>query len=552
MSVYLSLYSNINIDPISPYLTKSVFSEITLTGYNQYMPGLLNQFKKKKNTKSKEVVLFHIDANEFWNSEIASLSNDDVFLIKLDKLLANFKRYCTDNLDSIVLISNFSFSPYAITTYINQADLSYISVTEAKINLELNNFVRTIPNLYIYDFSSDVKKIGHQNFYDNKLWYLGRIKYSGKAFNCIAESISRQVWAMFNSPKKVLVLDLDNTLWGGVLGELGPNGILLSEDGVGKIYRDFQQNIKKLKSLGVLLSICSKNNFDDVRELFEKNQMMVLNESDFICKKINWINKADNIKSIAKELNLGLDSIVFIDDNPVEQKIVSDILPEVSVPKFPKSIEQLNNWFILDVAYAFFSKTFLTKEDIEKADQYVRNQQRSEVQNTLDLDGFIKSLDITLNIFQNEVSFISRISQLTQKTNQFTLTTKRYQENEIKKMIFNGDLVFALDYTDRFGKEGIVGSAIVLLNEKTAIIDSFLMSCRIIGRNVEFNFLLNIIESLKENGVIRVFGTYLETKKNKMVSTFYDDCGFEKISDNDYSQEIDILIIQLRNKLKIV
>jgi FkbH-like protein len=551
MNIHLSLYSNVNIDPISAYLKKVGFTDIKLTGYNQYMSGLLGQTNNNKKPNSKEVDFFHIDANEYWNIEIASLSNDDLFLIKLDQLLVNLKQYCATNLDSIVIISNFSFPPFSISTYINQSDLSSISLTEAKINVQLNNFVQTIPNLYIYDFSSEVKKIGFQNFFDSKLWYLGRIKYSGKGFSYIAETISRQVMAMFNSPKKVLVLDLDNTLWGGVLGELGPNGILLSEDGVGKIYRDFQQNIKKLKCLGVLLAICSKNNLDDVKELFEKNQMMVLNESDFICKKINWINKADNLKSIAKELNLGLDSIVFIDDNPVEQKIVSDILPEVKVPLFPKAIEELNSWFILDVIYPYFSKTLLTKEDIEKADQYVRNQQRSEVQNTLDLDGFIKSLDIRLNIFQNEDRYVSRISQLTQKTNQFTLTTKRYQENEIKKMILKGDLIYALDYSDRFGKEGIVGSAIVLLSQKTAKIDSFLMSCRIIGRNVEFNFILNIIYSLKAIGVIKVVATYLETKKNKMVSSFYDDCGFEKISETDYSQEIDILIMQLKKKLKI-
>jgi FkbH-like protein len=263
-------------------------------------------------------------------------------------------------------------------------------------------------------------------------------------------------------------LDLDNTLWGGIIGEDGIEGIKLSEDGIGKVYRDFQFLIKGLKDIGIPLGIVSKNNINDAKEVFEKHPMMVLKFEDFIIKKINWNNKVDNIKEIAKELNLGVDSFVFIDDNPVERDIVRQYLPEVVVPDFPeKEITELPEWFINEIIYNYFARTTLTEEDKEKTEQYKSNLERKKLMKKLNIDDFIDSLKIKLNFYVNDKRFIERTAQQTQKTNQFNLTTRRYTVMDIEKFINSEEyIVFNLEYEDKFGNEGIIGTAIVKLEEK--------------------------------------------------------------------------------------
>jgi FkbH-like protein len=326
--------------------------------------------------------------------------------------------------------------------------------------------------------------------------------------------------------KKLLVVDLDNTLWGGVIGEEGIDGIQLGEDGVGKCYRDFQRAIAGLKRQGVLLAINSKNNLQDVQDAFERHPMMVLALDDFICKRINWSNKATNMAEIAAELNLGLDSFVFIDDNAVERQLVKENLPEVNVPDFPERPVQLRRWFVDSVVYSHFPRYRLTAEDQRKTEQYQANVGRQKLQESLDLQGFVEGLGITVRFYTDTLEHVDRATQLTQKTNQFNTTTRRYSPAQMRSFMESSSKgVVLLEYEDKFGKEGIVGLSLLDLDKGE--VDSFLLSCRIIGRGVESRFLDEIERQMRETGHRAVTARFISTAKNQPASTLFEDHGYE-------------------------
>jgi len=349
------------------------------------------------------------------------------------------------------------------------------------------------------------------------------------------------VWnAYHGKTKKVLVVDLDNTLWGGVVGEDGAQGVRLSEEGEGKAYRDFQKAMHALKSLGIIFAINSKNNEADVRELFEKNSMMVFQYDDFVVKKINWNDKASNMIAIADELNLGLDSFVFIDDNPVERAYIRQQLPAVVIPEFPQQPIMLRQWFLNDVVYRYFGKYALTQEDTTKTEQYQRHVQRASAQSTLSVNDFIQTLHVQLMLVKNDLSLAPRIAQLTQKTNQFTMTTRRYTEKDIAQYMQQPTCaVYGLSYEDTFGKEGLMGAAIVHTTDTTtATIDTFLLSCRIIGRHVEHTFLDKILEQLQSAGIQNIKAEFVPTKKNIIAHNFYAQCGLTTQNGTVYEARI--------------
>jgi FkbH-like protein len=357
-------------------------------------------------------------------------------------------------------------------------------------------------------------------------------------FQLIAQEIENMIFTYKGKVKKVLILDLDNTLWGGVIGEDGPN-VKLSNEGEGKIYQDFHKNVKRLKDFGVLLAINSKNNYTDAIEGLE-NPNSKLNKEDFVIIKANWNDKVSNIKEIASELNLGLDSFVFIDDNAVERSLVKEYIPEIEVPDFPEDMNNYNSWFIKDVVYKFFPKFKLTKEDTAKIEQYKANIKRKKLEtSSLDLGAFLESLNININFHIDDERFIERYAQMTQKTNQFNLTTKRYTINDIKNFISSDKfIVYAIDYEDKFLKEGIIGLAIVSLEETQAVLDTFLLSCRVLKRGVEKALFDRVSMDLKEKGFKELIGLYYPTKKNIIVKDLFENYGFNKIDENKFIKEV--------------
>jgi FkbH-like protein len=445
-----------------------------------------------------------------------------------ERFLQALDSFCTLHTNKIAVVNLFSFSSSRWLGFADILHASSLKACEANFNARLISIARNHPNLVLFDLDLLFRRHGEAALLSNAFWYTARIRYTARMFELIAETIRRAIDAHAQRCKKVLVLDLDDTLWGGVVGELGPLGIALSEDGIGRCYRDFQRCIKAVTRTGILLAIVSKNNESDVNEVFDTNKMMILGREDFAAICVNWRPKAENIVEIAEQLNLGTDSFVYIDDNPVEREGIRKFLPEVSVPDFPERTEQLPTWFMQEIEPAYFAKYAISSEDAAKTEQYRANRARQKLTASFDLDSYLAELGIECSISVNDGDRLIRASQMTQKTNQFNLTTRRYEITDLVRFVESHEhAVLTLDYRDRFGDEGAVGLAIVDLAEGR--IDTLLMSCRVIGRKVEDRLLDKAIELCRFRGHPRIIGEYIPTRKNELAAGFYDSHGFMPI-----------------------
>ena len=370
----------------------------------------------------------------------------------------------------------------------------------------------------------------------------------------VSESLSRFISATIKVPKKCLVLDADNTIWGGVVGEDNIDGIKLGEDFPGNIYKSFQRYILSLRKKGVLLAIASKNNESDVLNVFKNHQDCLLKKNHFSAIEINWNDKASNIKKIAKNLNIGLDSIVFFDDNPVERELVKTVLPDVNVIEVAKDPllyeENIQN-------SEYFDHIFITDDDMKRPQMYAEDRKRKRIlKKSSSIDNYIKSLKVVIQIGFINKDFIKRCSQLINKTNQFNLTVKRKSEGELNNFIKNGTIALWARVKDKFGDNGLVGVIIAVQknNMNGWVIENFLLSCRVIGRNIENIFLYELVKELKkENKNKLIIGEYIKGDKNFIVKDFYKSQGFKKKGDNTWIKKIkDFREDKLKKFIKVV
>lgn len=380
-------------------------------------------------------------------------------------------------------------------------------------------------NIKIVDFSEFVSCYKKSDLIDWKYYYTSQLAFSAKLAVDFKKWFLQKKSQLSLKRKKCIVLDLDNTLWGGVLGEDGIEGIKIGGDYPGKAFLYFQKALVELSKSGVILTVCSKNNEADVKECWSKNPYNIINEKYISSYRINWNNKADNIKEIANELNIGLDSFVFVDDNPTERELVKQTLPMVEVPDFPEQPYNLAN-FADELTENYFKVYALTDEDKKKTEEYRANAERSKEQAKFtDLDSFIRSLKIKMLIQYANKMNISRIAQMTQKTNQFNLTTKRYTESDLNTMLANDVKIWCLSVADKFGDSGITGVIII----KNGEIDEFLLSCRILGKGIEKEFVRQILLILKQSGLTELKASYIPTAKNTQVKDFYENNGFKLV-----------------------
>lgn len=446
-----------------------------------------------------------------------------------ESFLQALDSFCSRHVDKIVVANLFGFSTNRWLSFADVIHASSLKTCEADLNRKLVSIAKNHPNLLLLDLELLFRRYGEDALISDAFWYTARIRYTARMFDLVAATVRQALDAHAQRCKKVLLLDLDDTLWGGIVGELGPSGVALSEDGVGRCYRDFQRCIKALTRTGTLLAVVSKNNEADINEVFDTNTMMILKREDFASIHANWRPKVENIVEIANELNLGADSFVYIDDNPVERDAVRKALPDVIVPDFPTRPEQLSTWFLQEIVPAYFGKYAISKEDAAKTQQYRVNKARQMLAASFDLDTYLAELGIECSITIDNGDRLVRAAQMTQKTNQFNLTTRRYDVADLARFVASHEhAVLMLDYRDRFGDEGAVGLAIVDLAEGR--IDTFLESCRVIGRKVEDRLLDKAIELCRIHGHRRVIGEYIPTRKNQMVAGFYDSRGFVPLS----------------------
>jgi FkbH-like protein len=310
---------------------------------------------------------------------------------------------------------------------------------------------------------------------------------------------------------------------------------------------EIQSLLLGLQREGVLLALCSKNNASDVEAILKSHPDMLLKDADFVSKKVNWQDKASNLREIAEDINLGLDSFVFLDDSPFELGLIKDAIPEVlciQVPlqlsEYPAMVRKLRN--------VFFSLS-KTHEDQSKTDMYRQESERKAgLRQHASIEDYLASLELRLHVYSGDLVPIPRVAQLSQKTNQFNLTTRRYTEADIHRMLSDTTyLVDAFSVTDRYGDYGVTGMAVIRQERNLAIVESFLMSCRIIGRNIEYTFFDQLIRQLQIRGVVRIRGEYFPTPKNAQVAGFYEALGFQPVGPHANVREISLCDYQFRN-----
>lgn len=321
--------------------------------------------------------------------------------------------------------------------------------------------------------------------------------------------------------KKCIVLDLDNTLWGGVVGEDGPAGILLSLTPPGSYFIAFQQALRDLYDCGILLAINSRNNPDDALEVIRHNPNMILKENNFAAMRINWDDKAQNLRELAEELNIGLDSMVFLDDDPTNRALVRALVPEVAVPELPADPSEYVR-FLSGLEY--FSSEAITDEDKMRGNMYVTERLRREAEKSFaSKEDFLQSLGLELQIFQNDVSSLSRLSQLTEKTNQFNTNKEPLSESQLTEYLADGKRqIFYGRLADKFGDYGIIIFALIDVLPQAWHISSLLMSCRVFDRGVEAAFVSYIAQQAGETGAKNLEITFTETPKNVPAKTFVE------------------------------
>lgn len=534
--IRLALLSNVNMDLLAERLRVRLNSigiecAVYVAGYDQYVQEIMDAGSSLNKGETDAAILF-LDGEELFKEIIEEplrFSYEDTERIidgVMKRLASLIGRFTDTNKKAALFVNNiFLRRPAVLGALAYNGDYG-ASTLQERFNSRVSE-LKLSERVVVVDFAGDASRYGYDGIYDDRLWCLGRIRFSGAGLQRLAELYSLYINAYLGGCKKVIVLDLDNTLWGGIVGEDGIDGLKLGPDGIGGAFLGFQRLLKTLKEKGVLLAVCSKNNAADVKEVFDRKGLMELKESDFAAFKVNWEDKAKNIMEMARELNLGLEGFVFIDDSPFEREALKSAAPQVTVPDFPEDPSDIRSWFI-DLSLSHFNSIALTGEDRRRTEIYRADAKRRELSSMPGtIEDFYMSLEMRAAVKLNSRGDYKRIAQLTQRTNQFNLTTRRYAEADVLGLMSGGErMVFSLELSDRFGDGGIVGAAIVREAKDAAHIETFLLSCRVIGRTVEEAFLARISAFLKGRGVRSLMGEYAPSKKNSLVREMYGRLGF--------------------------
>jgi len=491
---------------------------VSFTEYGDIF-GTLNS---KEKTLADIVTIFLPDLIDYLKTENFNQKIEINKILNIGKLIERRLKLNKNNL--IVCVSEFLFNNIIISSK-NQRTTQ--KVKHFFIEL-LYNLAKKFENLYIVDIDEIFFEYGYLKCFDQRNYYLSRCRLSTFGIEIFAKNLKKIIDRINFTNKKVLLLDCDNTLWGGVLGEDGIENIKIGQDGLGYAFLEFQKAIKRIKESGILLVLVSKNSKEDVENVLKKHQAMVIRHNDVTAYKVNWNEKFINIKQLSKDLQLGLDSFVFWDDNPIEREKVKLNLKEVSVIDPDKDIA---HWSKQLLEYEGFSKFLTTKEDKKKTIQY--KQRASFIQNKPKFNNeksYLKSIKLKPSLVKINKSTISRAVQMCQKTNQFNLRTVRYNANELFE-INKKNICFLINLSDSYGDHGIVSLVCLkIVDKKYIFIDTFLMSCRILGRHLE-SWILNEIKKIAVKKKIKfILAQFIMTKRNQISKSFLEKNNFKRIS----------------------
>jgi FkbH-like protein len=531
--IELKVLANITINQIKPCLEY----QLRLEGLNatvnigEYDNILQDSTKINEN----EIPIIFWEPSNIKDSFIYEIEvgEDDFVLLYVNKIKGELN----------TLFNNLSEKKLVIFNKFSHILQSYTDIKKSRYQVFveiLNKHIEeNLPRNFIYiEIDKVISKISCQKAIDLRGFYLNKSLYTVEFLNTYSKYILPIILSLYGKSKKALILDCDNTLWKGIIGEDGVNNIALSDkDKWGIYFKELHFLAKKLSKAGVILGICSKNNPQDVDEVFNFRKDSILQDSDIVIKRVNWEDKATNLKNIAKELNIGIESIVFIDDSIFETNLINDLLPQIKTLLVPERLYEYPN-FVKANTNLFFNLN-VSDEDKRRTSMYKANQLRErDLKSFESIETYLMSLDLTIELSNKKESALERLVQLTQKTNQFNLTTKRYSSSDLKIFYNSTDVdVFSLDVSDKYGSSGITGLCIVRYSESVAIIDTFLLSCRVLGRNIEKAFLSEIISQIRNKNVESIKLTYIKTSKNSQVENFFDQNGFLMTNENQNLKE---------------
>ena len=514
-------------------------------GYNVTLfESEYNQIDRQLLDPSSDYHEFHPEYTIIFQSthkllEQYSLRSSSEWGMLADDRLADVANYISNTEGKQIYCNYPEIDDTVFGQYANKIEQSF-SWQIRKLNYELMRLTQQNPNLSICDIASLQNKFGRDWMFDSSVYVSTEMILSLDALPYVASNMMDIICAFKGAFHKCLILDLDNTVWGGVVGDDGWENIQVGHGlGIGKAFSEFQQWVKKLKNRGIIICVCSKNDEDKAKEPFEKNPEMVLCLDDISVFVANWENKADNIRTIQQILNIGFDSMVFLDDNPVERAIVRENIPAICVPELPEDPgDYLEYLYTLNL----FETASYSSADKDRTKQYQTEAKRVQAaQKFTNEADFLKSLNM-VSVVEGFTSFNTpRVAQLSQRSNQFNLRTVRYTEDQINAIEqSNRYKTFSFTLEDKFGDNGLI--CVVILEKRdaeTLFVDTWFMSCRVLKRGME-NFTLNTIVSYaKEHGFKRIIGEYIPTLKNGMVKEHYTNLGFAPIAENTYELNVD-------------
>jgi len=530
---------SVTVEPILPFLTvEAVMAnyvlELQVGGYGSYADELLSSYSSLAQFQP-DLVLIILDQEEIAGrlpdlcaNGIGSAVEEEIeeCVARVAQLLRGYRSGSAAR----ILFQGLVIPEFTSLGDVGEANLPH-SLTNAvqKLNQRIAALCGTITDCVFFDADRIAAHRGRARWRDARMFYASRLAVASDMFRDYSGGLVRTFSTLFRAPRKVLCTDLDNTLWGGVLGEDGPDGIATGSAFPGNCYLAYQKYLKQLSCRGILLAIVSKNNEGDVREAFHVRVAdLAVGLDSFVARRINWNEKAESIRELAQELSFGLDSFVFVDDSPEECESIRQQLPEVAVVEAPV----LEPWKLVEVLseQPFFDAAMVTEEDVHRSDEYKAQARRAELAGSAgSRDEFLDSLGIVCSFQSALQAPLSRAVQLLAKTNQFNLTTRRRSAAEVEEFAsMTGGQAVVVRVRDRFGDAGVVGLALAHMQEDSCAIDSLLLSCRVIGRGIETALLAYVGEHALHAGAKRLIGEFIATKKNAPCATYYSDHGFTR------------------------
>jgi FkbH-like protein len=500
--------------------------------------GPFGQFEQQISNPASELHAFQPQAMllcmrpEDLNPDIAtryySANHNDTGLHAIIDRLVQCVEAFRQHSSAPVLVANFALTDMLPLGPFDANALDSLTYAIAEANLALRKRLASIPDAIVWDYAGLIRESGAAGWTDKRLWAIARNPVASDRQPVLARHLARSLAGITFTPAKCLVLDLDNTLWGGVIGDDGMDGIQLGDDYPGNVFKSFQRAVLGLADRGVLLAVVSKNYPEVVEQALREHPEMLIRPEHISAMRVNWRPKSENLREIAAELNLGIDALVHFDDNPMERAEIAANAPEVrlvDVPADPVGYERA----LYDCGY--FDTVVVSTEDRQRVQMYRSEKARDEVRaSTHTVEEFLSGLAMVAEVGRVDEANLGRVAQLVGKTNQFNLTTRRHSQAEISRMCADTDYdAFYLSLRDRFGDLGLIAVGLIAYQNGDAIIDTFVMSCRAMGRQAENAFVAALAQAAHERGTKRLIGDYIPTARNGIVADLYRSLGFEAV-----------------------